>query len=413
MAPKRLLAEEPDKSNPIYTSIHKLFSVLRGGNQTGIIFALCQLEEIDLADPRNQLTVLDAGGVDVLLLLMKESKGKLRLAAAQILLGVVKHPEVQFGMTTIDKLTVLLDALEPDCANDILEICTQIIEYCAAMSNNRYILRQLGGVPKLMMFLEKGLPDVSIRLLGHVAFALAALCRNDRKVQGEVQQLGGLEMVMKLLHKLGGTDAIPIWSVIRECLLDEAFRTKFRLEGGVLAAVEHLHSPSPKLQSVAAAAIAQNGDDVEACTLLHNAKGLDPLITLITSDDASVVKAAAAALRCYSACSSNAHHLVQKSPVETLLTVLQAGGPELKVNILRILHNIAGQVERGRFAMKDAGAVEVLLQLSQGTNQEVCAEAVGALGECALEEAVRPHVHRLGGLKTLFSLLRTNNPQIL
>lgn len=49
----RPLAEQPDKTGPTYKAIRKLLPVLQGGNQTAIVFALCQLQEIDLAVPPN------------------------------------------------------------------------------------------------------------------------------------------------------------------------------------------------------------------------------------------------------------------------------------------------------------------------------------------------------------------------
>jgi hypothetical protein len=78
---------------------------------TSAIFAICQLQELDMEDAINQLAFLEIGGLRPLLEIVKESPAKIAIGACQILNEIIVHPKIQVQLVRYKGVAVIVNLM--------------------------------------------------------------------------------------------------------------------------------------------------------------------------------------------------------------------------------------------------------------------------------------------------------------
>eukprot|EP00899_Mesostigma_viride_P020350 jgi/Mesvir1/28316/Mv04836-RA.1 len=409
--PRRLVSDTPDPSCPVYSHIHKMFSVLRGGNQTGIIFALCQLQDVDLRDAKNRLTVLDVGGVDTLINLLRESNGKVRIGAAQVLMEIVGHEQVQCAVSfDPSKIKTLVDLLRPGV--NVLVLTIDILRQLAVQAKNRYLICKHGGVQRLMnaMTWGSGGPDEVKRSAGK---ALSACCRNDPKIQEYVTNAGGAELLFQYVkNETREKVLIPAVQAIRECVNHAAFRQQFQALGGIPCIVACLTSSSVPLQTVAAGVLWGCCCQEEAQNIVLGCNGVESLLEALHTDLNDFLLNVTGALSSLTSSEAVVAVVNRNNGIQRLAPLLQNRPPELVVNVLQALCNCCRHAQESRSMLRQLSAIPTLVALLEETNEGLKSTAAAVLGMCAQDAACRRQILQLDGIRLLWSLIKIPSPTV-
>jgi len=413
--------EEVDERRPIanaelpaeYWQIHKLVKFLNSGNQTATIIALCSLRDFDLTKEMSQFAMQDVKGIDTLVNLLDAADSRCKVGALQILCDLSLSPQIKQTIADLDGIQAMVKILDDD-DDKLRALAAATMANCAQLSRNRKLIRKFGGIEKLVGLLKgsEDEEDHGFDLERCGALALWSCCKS-RSIRRILMATDAMDMVAHLLQHEHEQLLIPLVGIVEECAKEDDIREIIRDLDMIPFIVQRLSSTNEELQAHSASAIFNCGNDEESRRLVMLNDGIKPLVALLAKvgNRDMLVGATGAIWKCALDAECNAV-LCQSQAVENLVPLLTDQPEEVLVNVVGALSELAAANTDSRKAIRNCGGLEQLVKLLTGTNEDLLINVTRAVGQCANDKDNMAAIDKQDGVRLLWSLLKSPNPEV-
>lgn len=395
---------------PEHWVIQKLVKYLSHGNQTATIIALCSLRDYDLTSEACQFAIREHKGLDVLINLLDTDDVRCKIGALQVLRDISESFAIKHAIADLDGVKAMVAILD-DQNEELKSLAAATIANCAKYSRNRTRVRQLGGIPKLVKLLQgEDETEQSIEMARCGALALWS-CSKSKRIQRMIMKAGALPLLAKHMDSENVPLLIPFVGILEECAATEEYRVK--IVSMVPLFVRHMTSDSVELTAYAAGAIFKCAQDDETCKMVGDHDGLEPLVKAIQNpgNKTLLLGATGAIWKCAMNPGCNAKLAAAKA-VEFLCPLLVNQTEDVLIHVTGALSELARGNELARKAIRSSGGIENLVKLLTGTNEVLLINVTKAVGSCAADKDTMAAINRQDGVRLLWSLLKSPNPEV-
>ncbi|XP_023333865.1 armadillo repeat-containing protein 4 [Eurytemora carolleeae] len=217
-----------------YWQVQKLVRYLKVGNQTATIIALCNIADFDLKAQYCQMSIIDAGGLEVLANLLETEDVKCQIGSLKILKDIVVHPDIRKSITKMGGIELMVRILSD--SNKKLKLhAAESLAKLAKFKKGRRIVRKNNGIPKIVDLLDVDTSkpenhidatDADLSLDMQVArggcYALWSLCKS-KKNRLLIKRAGGFPLLAKLIKTKNISLLIPVIGSLQECAAEKSY----------------------------------------------------------------------------------------------------------------------------------------------------------------------------------------------
>eukprot|EP00002_Diphylleia_rotans_P010801 TRINITY_DN2136_c0_g1_i5.p1 TRINITY_DN2136_c0_g1~~TRINITY_DN2136_c0_g1_i5.p1 ORF type:complete len:941 (+),score=213.11 TRINITY_DN2136_c0_g1_i5:629-3451(+) len=397
---------QPSEYPPDYWQIQKLIKFLKGGNQTAMAIAMSALKEFDLSNELNQLVLRDVGGLEPLVSALEIEDTKLRQGSIGILRLVSNHASIQRTLSNLKIIGPLISSLKEENP-EFLAITLETLANCCKIAPSRRTFRKRGGITTLIRLMQS--PNLGI---ARGAARCMSSCSRSDKCRVEFVQNGGIPILAKLLAQ-SDTDMLSyVAVVIEDCARIPEYRNAIRGAGCVELIVKLLGSTNTGLLVQISRAIAVCSEDSESQKIIRANGGVPSLVNLVKSTNPNILEGATAAMWKCAGDVDNVKEFNRFSIIPQLLELLKMDNEQIKFNVAGAIWNFAKLAPESRFIIADNSGVKHLIGLLSSTNPFMLVNAARAIGACALDPRNLTMIHKMGGIRLLWSLLKSDSPTV-
>ncbi|KAL7646210.1 UNVERIFIED_CONTAM: hypothetical protein RMT77_003111 [Armadillidium vulgare] len=446
-----------------FWNIHKFVKYLQVGNSTVTLIALIGLKDCGLNQEVSQLGLIAAGGVEILLNILRTNAYSCIVGSLQVLEMACKHKATRLSLFHLGGVQVLQGLLSHS-EIEVRGFAASVLSRVCSLSFARNCLIEDEGLPVLVSMLElKG----SFSKLRAVEGAARAIWVCSISKVGQKALLKGklLDLIGPLLQTSKNNILIPVVGILERCFSRKGFRKKVEADGHTSYLVRFLQSSSSRLQCLSAQALAKAALLEATRTRLVTEGGLTIIVKLLVEESRSFIIASdlsaghparkvslqvpdMASAKSASLSrpttpgsgkrtSESSEQIGSSQPVgmSTLATIPDEsedfGDEKSKLlqelfdadeffigesDLLEAVTGILWQVSKSGEHVKrlhDLGAVPVLVALLHYEDEKVVTNVVGAIGEVVvLPECCSLVVHG-DGVVRLLELLQSNSDKLL
>ena len=179
--------------------------------------------------------------------------------------------------------------------------------------------------------------------------------------------------------------------------------------GDIDTLVELVRSGSKPAQTAAAWALVTS--EVTSARVIARAGAIEPLVALLSGDNAGAQEAAAAALGNLAFDEAdNTLAIARAGAIEPLVALLRVGSVRAQEEAASALRNLAA-IRPNCVAIARAGAIEPLVALVRGGSAMAQQHAAAALGNLVISPTYQVVIAREGAIEPLVALMRDGSPQ--
>ncbi|XP_003387718.1 PREDICTED: armadillo repeat-containing protein 4 [Amphimedon queenslandica] len=403
-----------------YWQIQKLIKYLKAGNQTTTVIALCCLQDFDLTLESSHLAIRDNGGLDLIINLLETGDIKCMIGALRILRDISIHPHTRIAIVDLKGLPHLVQILQSPI-RELKCLAAETIANIAKFKRARKIVCINGGLHYLVNMLEStGRPGSSLtgeRSDLEVA-RCAALglwsCSRSKRSKRVLLKTNVVTLLGQYLHSDEVDVLIPVIGTLQECATEPKYQELIQSSGMIKQLVKGLHVENEELQMHCASAIFKCAEEEATRQLVRQYEGLLPLSKRLANanDNKDLLTAVTGAIWKCSKSPQNVHELKKLKAIEKLVGLLSNQPEEVLINVVGAIAECARIDNENRVAIRKSGGVVPLVQLLTGTNQSLLINATKAVGACALENESMVIIDKQDGVRLLWSLLKSPNPEV-
>jgi hypothetical protein len=403
-----------------YWQIQKLIKYLKAGNQTTTIIALCSLRDFDLSLESSHLAIRDNGGLDLLINLLETDNVKCKVGSLKILRDISTNVQTRAAIVDLKGLPQIVKILKSP-VRELKCLAAETIANIAKFKRARKLVRINRGLEYLVKMLEDpgqpGSPIIGERSDLEVA-QCAALglwsCSHSRKSKEAMLKTNVVSLLGQYLHSTEVKLLIPVIGTLQECATEPKYQELIQSYGMIEQLVKGLHVENEELQMHCASAIFKCAEEETTRELVRKFEGLVPLSKRLTNanDNKDLLIAVTGAIWKCSKSLENVKELKRLKAVEKLVALLTDQPEEVLVNIVGAIAECAEQDNENRVSIRKTGGIVPLVHLLTGTNQALLINATKAVGACALENESMSIIDKQDGVRLLWSLLKSPNPEV-
>ncbi|CAL8311996.1 unnamed protein product [Merluccius merluccius] len=402
-----------------YWQIQKLVKYLKRGDQTATVIALCCMMDFNLVQETCQMAIRDVGGLEVLVNLLDTEEIRCQIGSLKILRKISQNYQIRRAIVDLGGLQTMVKILDSPVV-ELKALAAETIANVARFRRARRTVRQYGGIKRLVELLdcapataatlsEAQEKEVEVARCG--ALALWSCSRSTRNKKA-VWQAGGVPLLARLLKSPHQNLLIPVVGTLQECASESSYRGAIQSEGMVKDLVANLHRDNVELQMHCASAIFKCAEDKQTRDLVHQYKGLKPLVSLLSkADNKQLLAATTGAIWKCSISMENVAKFQEYQTLEILVGLLTDQPEEVLVNVVGALGECA-QVAANRVTIRKCGGIQPLVNLLTETNQALLVNVTRAVGACAIEIDSMTIIDRLDGVRLLWSLLKNPSADV-
>lgn len=197
--------------------------------------------------------------------------------------------------------------------------------------------------------------------------------------------------------------------------VDQANRQKLaQNEPKLVYSLVHLmDSSSPKVQCQAALALRNLASDEKYQLEIVKAKGLQPLLRLLSSAFLPLILSAVACIRNISIHPHNESPIIEAGFLRPLVDLLgSTDNEEIQCHAISTLRNLAASSDRNKQLVLEAGAVQKCKQLVLDVPLTVQSEMTAAIAVLALSDELKSHLLSLGVFDVLIPLTASESIEV-
>eukprot|EP00041_Stephanoeca_diplocostata_P026873 m.731978 g.731978 ORF g.731978 m.731978 type:complete len:1014 (+) comp23065_c0_seq1:192-3233(+) len=396
---------------PEHWAIHKLVKYLSGGNETATLIALCSIRDYDLTSDVCQFAIKERG-LDLLVNLLETDASKCKIGALLILRDISLSTTIKGAIADLDGMRAMVVALDDDNA-ELCALAAETIANCAKISRNRQRVLQYGGIEKLVRLLgTPSAPTGENEVARCAALALWSCCKN-KHIRNMVLEHGALASIATLVTSTNIPLLIPVIGILVECAEEPEFRQLILAENILEPVLAALSLADVDLQAHTASAISKCAEEHEARMIVLKHGGLPPLVALLQQTEKTLLLfgASGAIWKCAQSLECK-DALVEAKAVEYLVPLLTGQPEEVLTNVTGAISELAGDSAAARKAVRSAGGIDHLVGLLSVTNQQLLINVTRAVGSCAGDKDSMAAISKGDGVRLLWSLLKSPNPEI-
>ncbi|KAJ7380424.1 Armadillo repeat-containing protein 4 [Desmophyllum pertusum] len=397
-----------------YWDIHKLIKFLKLGNPTATVIALCALRDVSIEQESSQLAILELGGINILLNILKTDHWACVVGSLKILRVITNTKRISTEIVRLGGIQQLSDCLQHDL-KEVQSLAAETLSHVVTFRLAYSAMRRGGGIKHLVNIIQpehkkRGKPppkdDSDFQLTHNACMALWSCCRSPKNIQA-IRAAGAVPILASLLVR--GTDVVilPAMGIIQECATEAAFREDIRREGMVEGIVKHLKRGDIALKTLCANALFKCAEDDSTRELIFRFGGLELLVQMMTSSSSENNELLAATVGAL-------WKLEQFGAVKALILLLKnpEQSHEVLANVLGAIHEFAHS-KRAVLTLKDDKVIPVVVRALSITERAVLINATRLLSVCAKEQSCRSTILRSDGLRLLWSLLKFPNSKVV
>lgn len=174
-----------------------------------------------------------------------------------------------------------------------------------------------------------------------------------------------------------------------------------------------MDSSSPKVQCQAALALRNLASDEKYQLEIVKAKGLGPLLRLLSSSFLPLILSAVACIRNISIHPHNESPIIEAGFLRPLVDLLgSTDNEEIQCHAISTLRNLAASSDRNKQLVLEAGAVQKCKQLVLDVPLSVQSEMTAAIAVLALSDELKSHLLSLGVFDVLIPLTASESIEV-
>ncbi|KAM8822409.1 outer dynein arm-docking complex subunit 2 isoform 2-T3 [Spinachia spinachia] len=401
-----------------YWQIQKLVKYLKVGDQTATTLTLCAMMDFNLMQEMCQLAIRDVGGLEVLINLLDTDDIQCKMGSLKILRTISHNVHIRRAIVDMGGLQSIMKILDSPVKN-LKALDAETIANVAKFRRARRTVRQYGGIKKLVKLLDcvpnlanltaEQEKDVEVARCG--ALALWS-CSKSTKNKEAIRKAGGVFMLGHLLKSPHENMLIPVVGTLQECASEESYRIAIQTEGMIKDVVQNLSRDNDELQMHCANVIFKCAQDKQTRYLVHQYKGLQPLVLLLSkAHNKQLLAAATGAIWKCSISVENVTKFQEYKALETLLRLLTDQPEEVLVNVVGAVGEFA-KIPANKATIRKCGGIRSLVNLLTGTNQALLVNVTKAVGACATDMDNMIIIDKVDGVRLIWSLLKNPSADV-
>lgn len=247
------------------------------------------LQALTLRDSDYYSNLLHAGGVPVLVDLLKIDNTNLHLLTTSVLCNISSHAAICEALSDTDAIAILVRLLDSSDA-DVQSRASIVVADLGAIESNQKTIADNGGIVALVKMLDSSYEDVLVNAVN----ALRVLCHDNRSNQTEVGESGAVASLVEFLSVssdvLQATAAAAIAALtFKHKENQDAVVNEGPLEDGAVKSLVHLikgHSINVQIKSaLAVQALTENNEASQAIFLqFDTARALIRLLKMFSME---------------------------------------------------------------------------------------------------------------------------------
>lgn len=177
--------------------------------------------------------------------------------------------------------------------------------------------------------------------------------------------------------------------------------------------VQLMDSTAPKVQCQAALALRNLASDEKYQLEIVKARGLTPLLRLLSSSYLPLILSAVACIRNISIHPQNESPIIEAGFLKPLVDLLgSTDNEEIQCHSISTLRNLAASSDRNKQLVLEAGAVQKCKELVLDLPVSVQSEMTAAIAVLALSEDLKSHLLNLGIFDVLIPLTDSDSIEV-
>jgi len=403
-----------------YWQIQKLVKYLKGGNQTATVIALCSMRDFNLHQDTCQLAIRDVGGLEVLINLLDTSELKCKIGALKILRDISHNVPIRQAISDLGGLPPMIKILSSPSL-ELKCLSAETIANVTKYSRARRIVRRARGIPKLVSLLDVAFTNKdeivedtnpAMRVARSGALGLWS-CSISAKNKKAIINAKAVPKLARLLQSDNEEVLIPVIATLQECASAPEYRQLIRSSGMIQFVVKNLNSENQELQMHCAYAIFKCAEDSVTRDVVRHYGGLEPLCKLLQfTENKQLLAAATGGIWKCSYNLENVLRFTELKAIDQLVALLTDQPEEVLINVVGALGECARLHPPVCKQLRALGGIHPLVSLLTGTNHALLINATTAVGACATDCENMVIVDKLDGVRLLWSLLKSWNPEV-
>ena len=291
---KKEFSMKASEKSPECLQIEKLLKYLRWGNKTVTIIVLCLLRDCNLNQELIQSTILEVGGLDLLLNLLDTDDLKCKIGSLRILKEISNNVAIRKSIRDAGGLQTIV-SLAKSQNKDLKCLSTETIANVAKSSKARKAVRRYGGLKRLVLILEMARDEKlnkfkseeelkqNLEVARCATLALSSCCKSDKNKRA-LRKLGILPVLAELILNVTETSILrSVMDIFQECASDSNYRIAIRNMELIEPIVRHISSDDVEIKMLCASAIRKICEDKETCEMVRRHNALLPLTELLNN----------------------------------------------------------------------------------------------------------------------------------
>lgn len=376
--------------------------------------AAAALSDLALLQP-NRVTIVEGGGIDPIVLLLKEgaSNGK-RNAAAALARLATGSDEIATAIAHAGAIAPLVDLLSGAHGDGAQEEGADALFALAGNEGNRLAITEVGGIGPLVVLLG----STNSKARGHAEGALVRLSIESANRAIIIKKLVGMLHVEE--GHSGDAGAQEQAAAALANLASDSAENRMSIvdAGGIEPLLTLLKNESRLAMENAVSAITQlayKSDKIQRA--IADVGGIPLISNVLVSASSNVKEMAAAAQLCSKAARAisqlaernkeNQDKISEAGAIQPLVAMLGSPNPEHQANAALALSELSAGNQANQAAIARTGAIAPLCTLvREGTEPEVREQSAAALWSLAADNSAnKATVAKLGGIEPLVTLL--------
>ena len=415
---KKDMALKASEKSPECMQVEKLLKYLLWGNKTVTIIVLCLLRDCNLTQETIQLTILEAGGLDLLLNLLDTDDLKCKIGSLRILKEISKNVAIRKAIRDAGGLKTIV-SLTKSQNKDLKCLSSETIANVAKSGKARRAVRHYGGLKRLVAIIEiardrklnqfKTEEELkqNLEVTRCAALALSSCCKSDKNKKA-MRKVGVLPVLAELILNITETSILrSVMDIFQECASDPNYIMAIRSLGLIEPIVRHISSEDVEIKMHCASAIQKVCEDKQCCEMIRKHGALLPLTELLNDvDDKPLCSAATGAIWKCSTSALNAEVFEQVNVLDKLIAFLELNEPEeVRINCSGAIASLA-QRPQNRPIIRKKNGIKLLINQIGSTTIPLLVNATDAIGVMAEDQESIDSITKYDGIRLLWSLLK-------
>lgn len=422
---------KPEDLPSEYWSIQKLIKYIKAGNPTATNDCLCCLRDFELQIQINQLAILNIGGLEVLVNLLRSNDLNCRLGTLYILGKITNNIDIRRYVIDLNAIDLLVKLLE-EPAIDIKALTANVLANLSKVRLGRKLIRNFKSIPTIIDLMECNLnwlqrpieqltsiqlEELNLSIAGSRAIASLICSRRNANI---ATKYGLIRIVSRLLKTIHLDLIHPIMSICQLYASESSFQLAVQTEMMINDIIFHLHSSNVNILTQTCMTIFKCAHDTKTANLVHRAKGIVLIVKIIKetkywSNDSLLEAVTGAVYKC----AMLRENAIEFNNLNTLPILMDLLSTSESANISdNILSHICGAISE--FLKIDnkvkvfclSPVLRITINLLNLSHEPLLENVSNLLAECAKHPEYATKLDEMDATRLLWSLLKNKKSKV-